>query len=241
MCELRHLQLVVFQVPLPGGLIAEVSHALQTLARYYNGAYVVTFAQEFTQGIENRKHFDPEFELDNDGKRLLESTFVQTSEKAMQEPFFSIRQGVCFEAAKYAGDNRVEPYAYQCLADSHTFLQACLEQKFLDKNYMTLTVGDVSFEGDRLFNTDQQTIESCIATGISTVDEPEFHVWLTLVDMTVIDLTIVSQLINLKRLPVPAESGQYLQVWHPERAGKFNYHPILIDDDFLSKLQKQSH
>ncbi|MFK7995384.1 MAG: hypothetical protein AB8B87_14680 [Granulosicoccus sp.] len=201
----------------------------------------MSFEQKFTQGIEYRQHFDPDFYLDDDARNLLEQTFVNTSQKAMQEPFRSIRLGICAEAAKYAADNSVEPFSYQSLADSHTFLQACLDQKFLDERYMTLTVGDVSFDGEKLFNATRQTIQHCVAEGISTVDEPEFHVWLTLVDMTVIDLTIISHLIKQTRLPTPASMEQWLNVWRPERRGRFDYHPILIDDSFLSRLQKPAH
>ncbi|MFK7860231.1 MAG: hypothetical protein AB8B64_15530 [Granulosicoccus sp.] len=201
----------------------------------------MSFEEKFTQGIEYRKHFDPEFKLDEDARNLLAHTFKQTSKKAMQEPFFSIRQGICSEATKYAADNSVEPFAYQCLADSHTFLQACLEQGFVDERYMTLTVGDVTFEGQRLFNSTRQTIEDCVSMGISTIDTPKFHVWLTLVDMTIIDLTIVSQLLVDKRLPKPESPDQWLNVWRPERKGKYEYHPILVDDDFLVRLQKRPH
>lgn len=201
----------------------------------------MSFEQKIAQGIEYRQHFEPELKLDEKTTRLLENLFVQTSKKAMQEPFFSIRQGVCSHAANYAADNSVEPFAYQCLADSHTFLQSCLDQKFLDDRYMTLTVGDISFDGERLFNATQQTIEDCVASGISTVDQPRFHVWLTLVDMTVIDLTIVNQLVVLNRLPIPTAPDKWLNVWRPERKGRFDYHPILIDDNFLSRLQRSVH
>ncbi|MFK8081764.1 MAG: hypothetical protein AB8B97_15875 [Granulosicoccus sp.] len=201
----------------------------------------MSFEQQFAEGIGYRKHFDPDFKLDDAEKRLLEKTFLQTSKKAMQEPFFSIRQGVCSEAATYAADNSVAPFNYQCLADSHTFLRACLDQKFLDERYMTLTVGDVSYNGNRLFNATRHTIEECVKVGISTADTPRFHVWLTLVDMTIIDLTIVNQLVASDYLPTPVASEQWLNVWRPERKGKFDYHPVLIDDDFLSRLQKRPH
>jgi len=203
----------------------------------------MSFEEKFTLGIEYRKRFDPAFRLDDNARRLLQKTFTETSEKAMNEPFFSIRQGVCSEAAKYAANNSVEPYAYQCLADSHTFLMACLDQKFLDERYMTLTVGDVSFDGESLFKTTRQTIEDCVANGISTVDQPGFHVWLTLVDMTIIDLTIVRMLAGERKLraPDPHAPEQWLNVWRPERKGRFDYHPILIDDDFLYRLQKRTH
>lgn len=201
----------------------------------------MTFEQQFTQGIEYRSQFDPSFNLDERAKVLLESTFSQTSEKAMKEPFFSIRQGVCSKAIEYASNNSVAPFSYQCLADSHTFLRACIDNKFLDEKYMTLTVGDVSFEGSKLFNTNRHAVEECVRNGISTADTPKFHVWLTLVDMTVIDLTIVNHLIANKRLPTPIKPAEWLNVWRPDRKGRFDYHPLLIDDEFLSRFQRPAH
>ena len=201
----------------------------------------MTFEQQFTRGIEYRTHFDPDFKLDEKAKAQLEATFSKTSEQALQEPFFSIRQKICSLAQIYAADNSAKPFAYQCLADSHTFLTACLQQGIVDKRYMTLTIGDVSVDGQRLYDVSRETLRSAVATSISTFEEPAFHVWLTLVDMTVIDLTIVSQLIGLQLMPAAENSEQSLTVWRPERRGRLDYHPVLIDDDFLSRLQRSAH
>lgn len=201
----------------------------------------MSFERNFTNSIEFRTRFDASFQIDAAGMQLLETTFKQTSEKSMQEPFFSIRQGVCALAREYASDNSVKPYSYQCLADSHVFLKACIEQKVINEKYMTLTVGDVSYKGDKLFNASRQTMESAIANGISTKDEPLFHVWLTLADMTVIDLTIFRQLVGRGLLQQHDLAEKQLQVWRPERCGDFDYHPVLVDDEFLSRLQKPVH
>jgi len=201
----------------------------------------VSFQQQFTSGIEYRTHFDTHFKLDEKAQAKLEATFCQTSERALEEPFFSLRQKVCSLAQSYAADNSVEPFAYQCLADSHTFLTACLEQDIVKKRYMTLTIGDVSVDGQRLYNVSRDTLRSAVDNSISTFDAPKFHVWLTLVDMTVIDLTIVNQLTGLQKIARPESPEQWLNVWRPERRGRFDYHPILIDDDFLSRLQRPAH
>lgn len=201
----------------------------------------MSFAKHFTQSIEFRTRFDAQFKLDVEAMQLLETTFKQTSEKAMQEPFFSIRQGVCELAQTYASDNSVTPYSYQCLADSHVFLRACIEQNIINENYMTLTVGDVSYKSQKLFNVSRDTMKSAVANGISTQDKQLFHVWLTLADMTVIDLTIVNQLLTRNLMQQTDVDVQRLSVWRPERKGDFDYHPVLVDDDFLSRLQKPVH
>ncbi len=198
----------------------------------------MSYEQQFTQGIQNRVNFDSRFTFDESAKARIEKAFRDTSGKALEEPFFSIRQRVCIDAVSYAGDRSIAPFSYQCLADSHTFLSACIAQKLVNKNYMTITIGDVSFDGERLFNTKQSTLEECIRNGISTVDQPKFHVWLTLADMTVIDLTIISQLFETGCVTTPDTSEQWLNVWRPERQGRFDYHPVLIDDEFLFRLQR---
>ena len=201
----------------------------------------MSFEKHFTKSIEFRSQFDPGFQLDTAAMTVLESTFRQTSEKSMQEPFFGIRQRVCALANEYASGNSVEAFSYQCLADSHVFLQACVEQQIVNEKYMTLTVGDVSYKGNRLFNADRLTMEAVVSKGISTQDEPLFHVWLTLADMTVIDLTIIRQLQQKQLIPAGDTSDQPLHVWRAERPGQFDYFPILVDDDFLSRLQKVVH
>lgn len=201
----------------------------------------MSYEQQFTQGIENLIHFDSRFSLDEPARELLEKTFRRTSEKALEEPYFGIRQQVCLEAARYAGNNLVDAFAYQCLADSHTFLEASVQQRLVHKNYMTLTIGDVSFDGKPLFNATQATLQSCVSDGISTGDRQRFHVWLTLADMTVIDLSIVAYLVEHQLLSEPVRSEDWLNVWRAERQGRFDYHPLLIDDAFLSRLRRPAH
>jgi hypothetical protein len=225
----------------------DVSH--QTHSRTLGILSIVIFAKEsmmsfekhFTQSIQFRSHFDAQFKLNGEAIQLLEKTFRQTSNKAMLEPFFSIRQGLCSLAQQYAFNNSVAAYSYQCLADSHVFLQACVDQNMIGEKYMNLTVGDVSFKGEKLFNATRGTIESAVSNGISTTDKPLFHVWLTLGDLTVIDLTIVNYLDTRGLLDKPAPTDQLLNVWRPERQGDYEYHPVLVDDDFIMRLQKPVH
>lgn len=220
----------------------QINPLVQTIRSYrLNGVCIVSFLQEFVRGISYRSHFDSAFKIDKQGTRVLERTFDRTSTKAMEEPFFSIRQTLCILAQDYAADNDVKPYTYQCLADSHTFLQACLAQDIVKEKYLTLTVGDVSFDGQKLFDVSRNTLESVVTQGISTLDKPRFHVWLTLADMTIIDLTIVNQLISMQLIDPPENNEGWLNVWRAERPGRFNYHPMLVDDDFLSRLQRPAH
>jgi len=199
------------------------------------------FASQFTDGIAYRAQFDADFSLDDASKRKLQQTFAQTSDKAVEEPFFSIRQRLCSLAQTYASDNSVKRFNYQCLADSHTFLKTCLEQNIVQKNYMTLTVGDVAYKGSRLFNTSHHSIAQAISHSISTVDTPTFHVWLTLADLTVIDLTVINQLIAMGQIESCDDRDQWANIWRHERKGNFDYIPILSDDDFFSRLQRKSN
>ncbi|MDC0434102.1 hypothetical protein OAM69_00480 [bacterium] len=201
----------------------------------------MSFSEEFVRSISYRSHFDSAFKIDEDSARVLERTFEDTSARALEEPFFGIRQTVCALAQVYAADNETAPYPYQCLADSHTFLNACLAQKIVNEKYMTLTVGDVSFDGQKLFDVSRSTLESAVAQGISTQDKPRFHVWLTLADMTIVDLTIINQLASLLHICAPSSDNELLNVWRTERKGRFDYHPMLVDDDFLSRLQRAAH
>lgn len=198
----------------------------------------MSFEKQFTNSIEFRTSFDSQFTLSAQACALLESTFRKTNEQAMQEPFFSIRLQVCSLATSYAKQACVDAYAYRCLADSHVFLNACIEQQAIQSKYMTLTIGDVSFQGRKLFNTSRSTLLDAVANGISTQDDPVFHAWLTLADMTVIDFTIVEHLHRAGICHSPEEPGQQLTIWRPERKGLLDYHPILVDDDLLKRLQK---
>jgi hypothetical protein len=198
----------------------------------------MSFEKSFVQGIEFRSHFDAQFSLDTDACMLLEATFEKTNDQAMQEPFFSIRQQVCAHAKVFADQKEVKPFAYQCLADCHVFLEACIKHEVVQKKYMTLTVGDVTFKDTRLFNTTRNTLQNAITTGISTQDVPQFHVWLTLADMTVIDFSI-NRYLNASDIDAkPHAARQSPTIWRPDCKRDINYLPVLVDDDFLYRLQK---
>ncbi|MBX2879780.1 MAG: hypothetical protein KTR32_07605 [Granulosicoccus sp.] len=198
----------------------------------------MSFERHFTDSIAFRSHFDELFSIEDVGRKKLEATFRKTSNQAMQEPFFSLRQQLCSLATAYDLQSTSDPFTYQCLADSHVFLQACIEQKLVNQKYMTLTVGDVSFRGMRLFNTTRSIMREVVAHGISTQDEPRFHVWLTLADMTIIDFGILTHLHKHALLPELPEAGQQVNFWRTQRKGEFDYHPVLVDDEFLSRLQR---
>ncbi|MFK7892731.1 MAG: hypothetical protein AB8B63_18100 [Granulosicoccus sp.] len=201
----------------------------------------MSIEKQFTESIAFRTQFDKHFDLDADACEVLESTFRKTCDQAMQEPFFSIRQNVCTLAKSFADDNTAPAYSYQCLADSHVFLNACIAQAVVQEKYLTLTVGDVAYRGESLFNTTRTTLHDAIASGISTEDKPRFHVWLTLADMTIIDFSILTVLGSGAHAALGGKSNQGVNIWRPERKGPLEYYPLLVDDEFLARLQRPSH
>lgn len=201
----------------------------------------MSIEKQFTESIAFRTQLDKHFDLDANACDVLESTFRKTCSRAMQEPFFSIRQRVCSLAKSFGDASSAPPYPYQCLADSHVFLNACIAEAAVQEKYLTLTVGDVSYHGELLFNTTRNTLQETIATGISTEDKPKFHVWLTLADMTIIDFSILNIVSAGAESASDCKLNQGVNIWRPERKGPLEYHPLLVDDEFLKRLQKPSH
>lgn len=202
---------------------------------------LVSLEKNFIDSIKFRTQFDEQFSISKATCKLLETQYKETSQQAMQEPFFSIRQNICTLANSYAANNSANAYTYKCLADSHVFLRACVEQNAVKEKYMNLTIGDVSFRGQPLFNTTRSIIQNVVDDGISTRDNPRFHVWLTLADMTIIDFTINDYLAQQKQAEDSIPNISPVSVWRPERQAGLSYHPLLVDDAFLTRLQSPAH
>ncbi len=133
-----------------------------------------------------------------------------------------------------------------CHVVSHNFIPFYNNsmKEVLDKKikppHMDITIGEVTHKGTSLYNVSKSSIKKIINAGFQPDETLDVHVWLTLENMTVIDLTIMRNLhirgsisdADLKEKPVI--------IWRDDKPSALHYTPLLIDNDFLNKVDRVS-
>jgi len=98
---------------------------------------------------------------------------------------------------------------------------------------LSITVGSVRFKGRHVFQTTRNAIAQLIDAGRAPGADLPVHVWLTLDDMTVIDLSIVATLIKYGELSAGAPPVLF---WRDDAPGDFVFEPLLVDNLFFQRI-----
>lgn len=126
----------------------------------------------------------------------------------------------------YPGD-----IAHACHAASAGFLHSWHASRL--PGTLSLTVGSVHFKGEPVFETTRVAIAELIAAGRAPKVDLPVHVWLTLDDLTVIDLSIVPTLVKCGHLPADTPPVLF---WRENAAGDFSFKPLLVDNLFFERI-----
>ena len=102
---------------------------------------------------------------------------------------------------------------------------------------LNITVGNVIYKGKNLYNLTRGGLREIIGQGPTATGSLDVHVWLTLEDMTVIDLSIIPTLVHRGELPESALEEPIL-FWHEGKESNFEYQPILVDNEFMHRVDR---
>lgn len=130
--------------------------------------------------------------------------------------------------------------ANKCHAVSHGFLRSWETSDFGDVFPLAVTIGNVYYKGQCIYNVSKSALKKILSIGKDTEEKLNVHVWLTLDDMTVFDLTVLSSLAAMEITPpIPVGESPVL-VWREESPGDFNYEPLLIHNAFFDLVDRGS-
>jgi hypothetical protein len=136
---------------------------------------------------------------------------------------------MAFESAYLTGYHQLK---HNCLEASFNFFKL-IEEKLGGGCF--LTVGDVKYNGTSIFNVTAEGVFNILRNGKSKEDM-NAHVWITLPDLTVLDLTIISTLIERGQIHLQDAPENPVLTWREDISSKFFYHPIIVDKDFPHKV-----
>ncbi|ENZ78058.1 hypothetical protein OR214_02334 [Ralstonia pickettii OR214] len=98
---------------------------------------------------------------------------------------------------------------------------------------LAVTVGNIYYRGENIYQASRDSIRDLIMQGPRDGEDLPVHVWLTLEDMTVLDLTILASLRHRGQYEGPSEG---MLVWRENDPGDFLFEPLLVDNLFATRV-----
>lgn len=123
--------------------------------------------------------------------------------------------------------------AHGCHAISNGFLRTWEGTPLAGGFPLAVTIGNVRFRGKDIYGADVQTVLGLLRAGPTSGAELPVHVWLTLDDMTVFDLSIKP---TLRAMGVADLSGDEVLSWTDREPSDFEFEPLLVDNNFFERV-----
>lgn len=162
----------------------------------------------------------------------LRETFLQNQGPDLAENYDQIHRFLL-----QFGEHYVAQYpsdvAHSCHAVSHGFYETWKNFEWGEAFPLSVTIGNVYYKGENIYNTSKDAIAQITKNGFQRGEAVDAHVWLTLDDMTVIDLTILS---TLHARGILAASPSRFLLWREEIPTDFVFEPILVDNAFFGRI-----
>lgn len=102
---------------------------------------------------------------------------------------------------------------------------------------LAITIGNIFYKGDCVYNVSETVIKRILNEGVISDKPLDVHVWLTLENMSVIDPTFLCTL-AVRNIDISPYGASPVLVWNENIPSDFRYEPILVDNDFYSKVDR---
>lgn len=126
--------------------------------------------------------------------------------------------------------------ARRCHAVSDGFLRTWKTTKFSEAVEISITVGNVYFNGESIYPVTKDLLRSIIARGPKLNENLNVHVWLTIENMAVLDLTILPSLKRMRKYNAVLTNDSAPLIWKEGEKSRFRYEPLLVHNDFFSEI-----
>jgi hypothetical protein len=181
--------------------------------------------------------FDKAFREQNNNFEAFEqnlNSYCSTENEATHHSFRNIIEKVANDYVKKIPKNDL---INNCHIISDGFLNGIKDLRLFQVVNLYVTIGNIYYKGLNVYNLNEQKLESIINQGFQPDKELPIHVWLTLDDMTVFDLTIIPTLIS-KGIINSSEIDKPVLVWRENDISDFLFEPLLVDNDFMNRVDK---
>lgn len=104
--------------------------------------------------------------------------------------------------------------------------------------WLLLTVGEVKHRNNSIYDVTKSKVADCVRKGFQPAETLDVHIWLTLEDMTIFDLTIMASLLRRDSISPIEYKMTPVVIGKPDELTDFTYIPYLVDNDFVRKVDR---
>lgn len=125
-----------------------------------------------------------------------------------------------------------------CHSMSQQFFERATASGLTNYCGLAITIGNVEYNGKSLYPTSREHVADTLSKGVAPDQPLNLHVWLTTVNMFVIDLTIIPTLISRGIAKPNTFKGKDVLIAKNGMRKELRYRPLLHDDGFMYKVDR---
>lgn len=199
----------------------------------------MSYIDKFIEGLQFLAKVDKGARKEMEEPSRCRGTIEALQTPEMRELYVKPVDTLTLFAERYA-DNYPGNLAHSCHSVSHGFLKSWENSDLGGALPLAVTIGNVHYKGQNIYNVSKSALKRILNVGHNTNEKLNVHVWLTLDNMTVFDLTILASLAAMEIIPPLQEEESPVLVWREDSPGEFNYEPLLIDNTFFDLVDPGS-
>ncbi len=196
----------------------------------------MNYLENFVNGLEELTRYNKEFKKSNPNFSEIQKTLSEFSSQRNNEPYPDIRKIIHELAIQYVKNAPVGQVVNKCHSISHGFWEGFRNSELAKVFSLNITVGNIFYKNKNIYDLSKSKLKKIIRQGQVLSDTLDVHVWLTLNDLTVLDLTIIPTLVQQGLLPKEELTKSPVLVWHESELSNFSFQPLLVDNDFMHRV-----
>jgi hypothetical protein len=196
------------------------------------------YLKSFVNSILNLGNYDSSFRELGQNQSELHSVFEQ-NKYAYSQPPLSQFEGLVLQLCKeYISNAPSKGVAHACHAMCQGFNDIFDNSPHSEGGDLDISIGNVFYKDSNIYELTQNRLNSVMADGFQPNTELPLHVWLTLPNLTVVDLTIVPTLLDKGVELTFQEKEDKIILWKENEPSNFRYEPLLVDNSFMHRIDK---
>lgn len=196
------------------------------------------YKELFVNSILRLGKYDLSFHEIGQSKEELLPIFEQNQYVYNQEPLVHFEALVIKLCKEYVGNIPSKHITNACHAICQGFNDAFDASANREQGDLDITIGNVFYKNRNIYQLTENKLDSLMSDGFQSDKELPLHVWLTLPNLTVIDLTIIPTLLDKGEVLTPREIESNIIIWKENDHSNFRYEPLLVDNSFMHRVDK---
>ncbi len=202
------------------------------------GRRELEYLKKFVSSLKFLEEFNKEYRKQGNNFELIEHSLLKFCSTENENMYSFIRAKIEKTAHHFINRIPVENLINNCHIVSSDFYKYWKSVEPSNAFSIDVTIGNVYYQGKSMYDLSKSKLKTIINQGFQPDKELPVHVWLTLEDMTIFDLTIIPTLVAKGMLNLN-EAKKTVLVWRENNPSDFYFEPFLIDNDFIDRVDKR--